>query len=113
MQKLPSWRDYPAVLDLAHFVVISRPGQTFDVLYERLRGLDGRMQLVTAPVVADAGARALRVFLVNAATPDVSSTAVRDARRAGEPLAGLVPPEVERHIERHGLYRLGARPDAG
>jgi nicotinate-nucleotide adenylyltransferase len=108
--EIASWREYPAVLDLAHFVVVSRAGQTFDVLYERLRGLTGRMQLVTAPVGADASAGALRVFLVDAATPDVSSTAVRECAARGESLAGLVAPEVERHIRRHRLYGSGHTP---
>ena len=108
--EIASWRDYPAVLDLAHFVVISRPGQSFDVLHDRLRGLRARMQPVTAPIAAGAGDRALRVFLVDAVTPDVSSTAVRERTALGEPLAGLVAPEVERHIRRHRLYGSGHAP---
>jgi len=38
---------------------------------------------------------------------DVSSTEVRRRARAGLPLAGLVPPAVERIIEREGLYCEG------
>ena len=36
------------------------------------------------------------IFLVDAPTPDVSSTEIRRRLRAGEPLAGLVPASVER-----------------
>ncbi len=45
------------------------------------------------------------VFLVNAATPDVSSTEIRERAARGASLAGLVAPAVERHIGRHRLYR--------
>jgi nicotinic acid mononucleotide adenylyltransferase len=42
---------------------------------------------------------------VNAATPDVSSTEIRERAARGASLAGLVAPDVERHIGRHRLYQ--------
>ncbi len=36
---------------------------------------------------------------------DVSSTQIREAVQAGEPLTGLVPDAVEFYIRIHGLYR--------
>jgi nicotinic acid mononucleotide adenylyltransferase len=45
-----------------------------------------------------------RIFLIDAPTPDVSSTQIRVAVRAGSSLDGLVPPAVERYVRRHGLY---------
>jgi hypothetical protein len=50
------------------------------------------------------------IFLVDAATPDVSSTGIRKRLAAGEPITGLVPAAVERHIVQHGLYTEGAGP---
>jgi nicotinate-nucleotide adenylyltransferase len=47
------------------------------------------------------------IFLLQASTPDVSSTAIRERLRRGEPLAGLVPPLVETHIHQHHLYPHG------
>jgi nicotinic acid mononucleotide adenylyltransferase len=44
------------------------------------------------------------IFLIDARTPDVSSTAIRTRRARGESIAGLVPGAVEQHIEQHGLY---------
>ena len=35
------------------------------------------------------------IFLVQAATPDVSSTEIRERMRRGETIHGLVPPLVE------------------
>lgn len=37
--------------------------------------------------------------------PALSSSAIREAVHRGEPIAGLVPAEVERYIRARGLYR--------
>jgi nicotinic acid mononucleotide adenylyltransferase len=66
-----------------------------------------RMVSVAPEGRADAGsdsARTSRIFLVDAVTPDVSSTGIRKRLLAGEPIAKLVPAAVERHIVQHGLY---------
>jgi nicotinate-nucleotide adenylyltransferase len=34
----------------------------------------------------------------------LSATTVREHRRAGKPITGLVPPAVEEYIQKHGLY---------
>jgi nicotinic acid mononucleotide adenylyltransferase len=49
------------------------------------------------------------IFLINAPTADVSSTAIRRARANGESIDGMVPHQVQQHIERHGLYEDPAR----
>jgi nicotinate-nucleotide adenylyltransferase len=99
---IATWKRYPEVLDLAHFVVISRPGYAIDALAERLPDLRARMRPAGSPARTDAGTL---IFLLQASTPDVSSTIVRDRLRRGEPLAGLVPPLVETHIRQHHLYQ--------
>jgi len=97
-----TWKRYPGVLDLAHFVVVSRPGYDIDALAERLPDLRARMRPAGAPARTDGGTL---IFLLEAPTPDVSSTAVRDRLRHGAPVAGLVPPLVETHIRQHRLYQ--------
>jgi nicotinate-nucleotide adenylyltransferase len=98
---IATWKRYPHVLDLAHFVVVSRPGYDIDALAERLPDLRSRMRPAGAPARTDA---ATLIFLLQAPTPDVSSTAVRERLRRGESLAGLVPPLVDAHIHQHHLY---------
>ncbi len=98
---IATWKRYPGVLDLAHFVVVSRPGYEIDMLSERLPDLRARMRPAGAPARADAGTL---IFLLQAATPDVSSTVIRERLRRGESLAGLVPALVETHIHQHRLY---------
>jgi nicotinate-nucleotide adenylyltransferase len=99
--EIATWKRYPQVLDLAHFVVVSRPGYAIDALAERLPDLRARMRPAAAPARTDGSTL---IFLLQAPTPDVSSTTVRERLRRGEPLAGLVPPLVETHIRQHHLY---------
>jgi len=103
--EIATWREYPALLDLANFVVISRPGQTLDRLGSQLPDLAQRMQCVPGEGGWRPELASTRILLVEAATPDVSSTDIRERMTSGHALAGLVPPAVEGHIRRHGLYR--------
>ncbi len=105
--EIATWRDYPALLDLANFVVISRPGQTLDKLASRLPDLAQRMQCVETRGDWHPDPGSTRIVLVEAATPDVSSTEIRERLAAGGALTGLVPSSVDRHIRRHRLYDGG------
>ena len=107
---IATWKRYPAVLDLAHFVVVSRPGHDLEALAERLPELRDRMRAAGAPARTDAGTL---VFLLRVPTPDVSSTLVRERLRRGETLAGLVPPLVDHHIHQHHLYSPSPETPAG
>jgi nicotinic acid mononucleotide adenylyltransferase len=59
------------------------------------------------------GVRGTAIFLVDAPTPNVSSTQIRKRLNAGESISGLVPAAVERHIAQHGLYRGNRESLAG
>jgi nicotinate-nucleotide adenylyltransferase len=98
--EIETWKDYPALLDQAHFAVVSRPGFPVDVLADRLPGLARRMRRAPFEISTDAPS----IFLIDARTTDASSTAIRGRLAAGESIAGLVPPSVQQHIEQHGLY---------
>ena len=92
--EIATWSRYPAVLDLANFVVVSRPGITLDSLRERVPS-----------AFAHRSSSDTRVILVEAHTPDISSTEIRRRVRAGESLSGLVPERVADYISARGLYR--------
>jgi nicotinate-nucleotide adenylyltransferase len=104
--EIETWYRYPEVLDLAHFVVVSRPGFPVEPLRDRLPGLAARMTSMRREASRDF----TEVFLVDAPTPDVSSTGIRKRLAAGEPITGLVPAAVERHIKQHGLYTQDPGP---
>lgn len=91
--EIASWSRYPAVLDLAHFVVVSRPGITLDSLRARVPSAFDRQSSAQT-----------RVILLESPTPDISSTDIRRRVRAGKPLAGLVPDSVAAYIRQHRLY---------
>jgi nicotinate-nucleotide adenylyltransferase len=109
--EIATWHRYPDVLDLAHFVVVSRPGHAMADVRQRLPSLASRMRAATDVMSGDRSTLSSpSILLVETITPDVSSTGIRDRLRRGESVSGLVPPAVERHIHQHGLYRadLGA-----
>ena len=91
--EIATWSRYPAVLDLANFVVVSRPGITLDSLRARVPS-----------AFRDRPSTATRVILVEAQTPDISSTDIRRRVRAGRSLSGFVPDPVARYIAEHRLY---------
>ena len=115
--EIDSWKDYPAILTRAHFAVVSRPGFSADALGQRLPQLAARMVRQTFDLAFQSEPM---IFLIEAPTADVSSTAIRQRRADGRSIAGLVPPMVQQHIEQHGLYasvrsdsyQLGARSAA-
>lgn len=100
---ITSWRDYPAILERAHFVVVSRPGHPASSLRERLPGLAPRMVDAATGLAADHAS----IILIDADTADVSSTTIRASLSSGARVDGQVDPRVQQHIEQHGLYRFG------
>jgi hypothetical protein len=45
-----------------------------------------------------------RIFLIDAQTADVSSSAIRASCESGQSIEGMVTPIVQQYIEQHGLY---------
>jgi nicotinate-nucleotide adenylyltransferase len=80
LEALPTWKEPERVLELARLGVATRPG------YRPTVGSD-------------------RVEHFELEPHDVSSTEIRARVRRGEPLDGLVVPEVAAYIAEHGLYR--------
>jgi nicotinate-nucleotide adenylyltransferase len=99
--EIGAWKDYPDILERAHFAVVSRPGCSVAQLPARLPLLAPRM--VRAPLDELSQVDTL-IILIDAPTADVSSTAIRQRRAQGQSIAGLVDLGVQQHIEQHGLY---------
>jgi nicotinate-nucleotide adenylyltransferase len=99
---IAAWREFPALLDLAHFVVVARPGTTLGEALARTPDLRARTRVLPPNVRnADGGPG---IYLVEARTRDVASTAVRERLASGAPIDDLVPRPVARHIVAHYLY---------
>ena len=84
---LPRWHEPAALLREVNFVVMARPGWSFDwhALPPEFRVL--QHNVVEAPLI------------------DISATDIRRRVRAGEPIDHLVPPAVAEYIRERGLYR--------
>lgn len=107
--EIATWRRYPAVLDLANFVVVSREGSDARELPSRLPSLAPRMQEAER---FERASRQVSILLLDARTARVSSSEVRTRLAGGDSIAGLVPPGVEVHIRQHDLYRSQAHAPA-
>ena len=100
---IETWMRFPAVLDLANFVVVARPGYAVSALPSRLPALAPRMRPAER---VDEGNGTPLIYLIEASTPAVSSSNVRARLGRGESISGLVPPLVETYIHQHSLYRF-------
>ena len=105
----PSWREPGVLLTLCSFVVISRPGLSFQALLtlpllpflsqQSLVDLDtGRSSELTVPM----GAQSL--ICLRLPPSDVSASAIRSKIKQGLPTANLLPPTVESYILQHHIY---------
>ena len=85
---LPSWREPAAILELARLAVAERVGARREEVREQLAVLAG----------------AERVSYIEVPRIDVSSAALRQRVRGGQPIAFLVPDVVGDYIAQQGLY---------
>lgn len=88
--EIATWREFPAVLDAANFVVIARPGTTLDAAIARTPSLRTRL--------------GMSIFSVEAQVRDVSSSTIRARLAARQSIDDLVPTAVARYIAAHHLY---------
>jgi nicotinate-nucleotide adenylyltransferase len=102
--EIATWHDYPAVLEAAHFVVVSRPGYSVAGLAARLPTLRNRMRTIASAGTPLGSGTAPAIWLLDAVTPNVSSTQVRTWLARRQPVTGLVPPAVATYIAHHRLY---------
>ena len=85
LASIMSWRDWEEMLDMAHFVGVTRPGYplTRDMVPE---GQRDNIELIDIPAMA------------------ISSTDCRERARGGEPVWYLVPDGVVQYIAKNHLY---------
>ena len=96
------WYRPSEILELAHLVVMRRPGTTAELDPDLRRLCDERR--CDEPRVL-AGSPAGRILMQDVTQVDVSSTRVRELIRQGLSPRYLLPESVLAIIEREGLYR--------
>lgn len=87
---LRDWRQPDRLLELAQWIVVSRPGSP--ITEERLRGLGLTDQ------------QRARVHLLETVHEDISATELRRRLAAGDPCDDWVSPPVLAYIQEEGLY---------
>ena len=86
---LPHWREPARLLELAEWIVVSRPGSSLDGI--AMSGLTPWQRS--------------RVHLLEAVHDNISATELRHRLRAGDACEGLIPSQVLAYIQAHRLYR--------
>jgi nicotinate-nucleotide adenylyltransferase len=101
--EIPTWKNYPSLLDLCDFIIASRPGFPIDAL-----------RLVVPPEKLSRGSgndphkivlRKSAIHLLTTVSNHVSSTEIRERLEQQKSIHGLVPPRVEEYILGQALYR--------
>lgn len=99
--QLDSWHDWRRLFELAHLVVMRRPGsrhQYSGALFEELQ--PRRVDDVRALTRAPSGC----VFSLEVTQLEISSTGIRELIAAGRSPRFLLPETVIRYIREHRLY---------
>ena len=95
-QEIENWRDYRRLFELAHLVIVNRPGFPF-------RDDVAPFQLIKEKTVVSLPANP-RVFYLPFIEQPISFTEIRDERRRGVDVSRWLPPLVWSYIEKNKLY---------
>ncbi len=110
---LPTWRRWRELFELAHVVVVARPGVTLDGKMPSSLEAEWTRRLSDDPRALSRAPAGSIVTQPISAHP-ISASAIRAqlarGREGAAAVRGLLPPAVLAYIERHQLYSL--RPDA-
>jgi nicotinate-nucleotide adenylyltransferase len=105
-REIATWHRYAELLSACDFLLLPRPGTPPESAFPagiriEMEG-DGCYSLPGRTYRLPGGRRLLCPDLP---VLDISSRSIREKVRRGRSIRGLVPPEVERHIAAHALYR--------
>jgi nicotinate-nucleotide adenylyltransferase len=95
-QGFPDWHGPEEILELAHLVVMQRPGETGPTPYPE--------RMVTNPLELRSSLSG-KIYLQPVTQLEISGTGIRDMLRRGQSPRFLLPDAVLEIIERDGLYR--------
>jgi nicotinate-nucleotide adenylyltransferase len=110
---LPAWHRWRELFELAHVIVVARPGTALDLT--RAPSLLADWDRRRTDDVGALAASAAGAIVVQPVTPhDISATSIRSALAPGgagiDSVRRLLPPAVLAYIERNQLYRLPPCP---
>jgi len=95
-QEIETWKNYRRLFDLAHLVIVNRPGFPFREDVAPFQVLEEDQPAVLPEKTT--------VFYLPFVRQPISSTEIRDDRKRGEEVSQRLPPLVWSYIERNELY---------
>jgi nicotinate-nucleotide adenylyltransferase len=99
-QEIETWKDYRRLFNLAHLVIVNRPGFPFREDVWPFQVLAAEKPFADTHPLSDHKAVSYLPFVEQ----PVSSTEIRDKCRRGEEIHQWVPDSVRRYIEKNKLY---------
>ena len=113
---VPAWKEPDRLMELAHLIIISRPGYTFadlrnspflrDISLKTLRQVDSEIM----PSYSFAISRKRRGILCRVTEMNISATLIRDRIKSGHSVRYLLPDSVKSYIISNNLYRIKEKP---
>lgn len=100
------WRDYERLFALANFIVVSRPGTSFDAAWQAAPAELRRQFEKEADYLVHSSTN--RLIPSGVVGLDVSATRIRSLCKGGLSIRYLVTEPVRSYITQHNLYRDGA-----
>src|SRR5262245_34919248 len=95
-QEIETWKNFRQLFDLAHLVIVNRPGYPFREDVAPFQTIESK-----APVDLP---KKTGVFYLPFVEQNISSTEIRVERKRGEQVSQWLPSQVWNYIERHKLY---------
>lgn len=101
--EIHTWKEYRSLFDLAHFVLVERPGFGAGALESYLDSLGMAWSGMASGdyLLSSSGNHLIRRTVTGL---DISSTRIRETAAAGRSVRFLVPESVEAYLMEEGLY---------
>ena len=98
---IETWHQWSRLPELAHLVVMTRPGWTFPAAAALPPWARDRVAHDARELIRTAAGR---VYFQSVTPQDISATRIREAITRGQPVEGLLPPAVLDYIRQNRLY---------
>lgn len=98
---IEAWHQWRRLPELAHLIVMTRPGWTLPESNALPSWVRGRLARTPGDLaLADAG----RIYFQTVTPQDISATRIREAIALGDPVDGLLPPVVIDFLRANRIY---------
>lgn len=98
---IETWHQWQRLPELAHFIVMTRPGWSLPARDVLPTWMQGRLARLTGDL-ARSGAG--KIYFQTVTPQDISATRIREAIARGEAVDGLTPPAVLDYLHTHRIY---------